>query len=214
MAVNLLEKDTDRPLATITDEQFRFLVDELEEESPTDTDYYLDVATLIPCWSACCDNCSADATDSRFAGSGPEPGRPVGRGRPVTSASARGARLTNRRTTSWSLPRGRGLEAPPRLRCPRHEHGLPAAGRVPECTVVLPLLEAVHSGRRRQPAARGGHPDVCDGGRYATVAARQWGRQHHVMPCGICQTLPRPQMPLTNCRMCDTPSGRHVPRAR
>jgi hypothetical protein len=46
MAVNLLEKDTDRPLATITDEQFRFLLDELEEESPTDTDYYLDVATV------------------------------------------------------------------------------------------------------------------------------------------------------------------------
>ena len=46
MPVQLFEKDTGRPLGTITDDQLRFLVDELEEESPTDTDYYVDAATV------------------------------------------------------------------------------------------------------------------------------------------------------------------------
>ena len=46
MPVQLFEKETNRPVGMITDEQFRFLVDEFEEESPTDTDYYLDAATI------------------------------------------------------------------------------------------------------------------------------------------------------------------------
>jgi hypothetical protein len=46
MPVQLFDKDTDRSLGMITDDQFRFLVDELEEESPTDTDYYVDAATI------------------------------------------------------------------------------------------------------------------------------------------------------------------------
>jgi processive 1,2-diacylglycerol beta-glucosyltransferase len=46
MPVNLFEKDTQRPLGTISDAQLRFLVDELEEEAPTDTDYYLDLDTV------------------------------------------------------------------------------------------------------------------------------------------------------------------------
>ena len=46
MPVNLFEKDTHRPIGTISDAQLRFLVDELEEESPTDTDYYLDLNTV------------------------------------------------------------------------------------------------------------------------------------------------------------------------
>jgi hypothetical protein len=46
MPVKLFEKDTDRRLGTITDDQLRFLVDALEEESPTDTDYYVDAATV------------------------------------------------------------------------------------------------------------------------------------------------------------------------
>ena len=46
MPVNLFEKDTDRPLGTISDDQLRFLVDELEEESPADIDYYLSADTV------------------------------------------------------------------------------------------------------------------------------------------------------------------------
>lgn len=46
MPVQLFDKETDQSLGTISDEQFRFLVDELEEESPSDTDYYLDAATI------------------------------------------------------------------------------------------------------------------------------------------------------------------------
>jgi hypothetical protein len=46
MPVNLFEKDTNRPLGTINDDQLHFLVDELEEESPTDDDYYLDASTV------------------------------------------------------------------------------------------------------------------------------------------------------------------------
>jgi transposase len=48
------------------------------------------------------------------------------------------------------------------------------AGQQQECTVVLPLLESVHIGRRRRPAHL-----AADRG-YGTVAVRQWGRQHHV----------------------------------
>jgi len=46
MPVHLFDKTTQRQLGTISDTQFRFLVDELEEESPTDTDYYLDANTV------------------------------------------------------------------------------------------------------------------------------------------------------------------------
>ena len=46
MAVKLFEKDTNRLLTTVTDEQFRFLAEALEEESQTDTDYYVDAATV------------------------------------------------------------------------------------------------------------------------------------------------------------------------
>ncbi len=46
MPVQLFEKDTNRPLGAITDDQFRFLMDALEEESLTDTDYYIDAATI------------------------------------------------------------------------------------------------------------------------------------------------------------------------
>ena len=46
MPIQLYEKDTARLLGTITEEQLRFLADELEEESPTDTDYYLSADTI------------------------------------------------------------------------------------------------------------------------------------------------------------------------
>jgi hypothetical protein len=44
--VELRDKETGRVLGSISDEQLQFLIDELEEESGTDTDYYIDAATL------------------------------------------------------------------------------------------------------------------------------------------------------------------------
>jgi processive 1,2-diacylglycerol beta-glucosyltransferase len=44
--VELFDKQTGRSLGSITDEQFQFLVDQLEEESDKDTDYYINAATL------------------------------------------------------------------------------------------------------------------------------------------------------------------------
>jgi hypothetical protein len=46
MAVKLFEKTSNRLLGTVTDDQFRFLVDALEEESQADRDYYIDSATI------------------------------------------------------------------------------------------------------------------------------------------------------------------------
>lgn len=42
----LTNKDTGIELGTITEAQLQFLVDQLEEESPTDTDYWLNRAEL------------------------------------------------------------------------------------------------------------------------------------------------------------------------
>jgi len=44
--IELRDKDTGRPLGTISEDQLQFLIDQLEEESDTDTDYYLNSATL------------------------------------------------------------------------------------------------------------------------------------------------------------------------
>ena len=44
--IELRDKETGRSLGSISEEQLQFLVDQLEEESPTDTDYYLNAATL------------------------------------------------------------------------------------------------------------------------------------------------------------------------
>ena len=44
--VTLHDNDTGALLGTITDEQLQFLVDQLEEESDDDTDYYINKATL------------------------------------------------------------------------------------------------------------------------------------------------------------------------
>jgi processive 1,2-diacylglycerol beta-glucosyltransferase len=44
--IELRDKETGRGLGSITDDQFQFLVDQLEEESDTDKDYYLNTATL------------------------------------------------------------------------------------------------------------------------------------------------------------------------
>ena len=44
--VELRDKETGRVLGSISDEQLQFLIDQLEEESTADTDYYIDAATL------------------------------------------------------------------------------------------------------------------------------------------------------------------------
>jgi hypothetical protein len=44
--IRVQDKETGRFLGTISEEELRFLVDELEEESPEDTDYYIDAATI------------------------------------------------------------------------------------------------------------------------------------------------------------------------
>jgi processive 1,2-diacylglycerol beta-glucosyltransferase len=44
--IKLSEKDTGILLGTITEAQLQFLIDQLEEESTEDTDYYINQATL------------------------------------------------------------------------------------------------------------------------------------------------------------------------
>lgn len=44
--IELRDKDSNQLLGTIGDDDLRFLVDELEEESPTDRDYYFDTDTV------------------------------------------------------------------------------------------------------------------------------------------------------------------------
>jgi hypothetical protein len=44
--IKLYDKETGKLLGTIREEQLRFLVNQLEEESPDDTDYYLNKATM------------------------------------------------------------------------------------------------------------------------------------------------------------------------
>lgn len=44
--IQLRDKDTGRVLGSISEDQLQFLIDQLEEESANDTDYYLNQATL------------------------------------------------------------------------------------------------------------------------------------------------------------------------
>jgi len=44
--IKLYDKETGKFLGTITEQQLQFLIDQLEEESPEDTDYYLTKATV------------------------------------------------------------------------------------------------------------------------------------------------------------------------
>jgi hypothetical protein len=44
--IQLYEKETGVFVGTITEAQLQFLIDQLEEESADDTDYYIDHATL------------------------------------------------------------------------------------------------------------------------------------------------------------------------
>ena len=44
--ITLKDKETGNQIGTITEEQLQFLIDQLEEESLTDQDYYLNPETL------------------------------------------------------------------------------------------------------------------------------------------------------------------------
>jgi processive 1,2-diacylglycerol beta-glucosyltransferase len=44
--IELRDRDTGFPIGTITESQLQFLVDQLEEESEADSDYYINKATL------------------------------------------------------------------------------------------------------------------------------------------------------------------------
>lgn len=44
--IDLNDKETGRFIGTITEEQLQFLIDQLEEESLIDKDYYINLATL------------------------------------------------------------------------------------------------------------------------------------------------------------------------
>jgi len=44
--IELRDKDTGRSLGSINEDQLQFLIDQLEEESATDADYYVSGATL------------------------------------------------------------------------------------------------------------------------------------------------------------------------
>ena len=44
--IRLYDKATNEEIGTLTEEQFQFLQDQLEEESSVDTDYYINHATL------------------------------------------------------------------------------------------------------------------------------------------------------------------------
>ena len=45
--IALYDKETGDTLGQITETQFQFLIDQLEEESSTDTDYYLNRAMIF-----------------------------------------------------------------------------------------------------------------------------------------------------------------------
>jgi hypothetical protein len=44
--IRLHDAERGTPLGSITEEQLQFLIDELEEDSSTDRDYYIDAATV------------------------------------------------------------------------------------------------------------------------------------------------------------------------
>jgi len=44
--IQLTDSESGAVLGTIDEGQLQFLIDQLEEESPTDQDYYIDLATL------------------------------------------------------------------------------------------------------------------------------------------------------------------------
>ena len=44
--IEIRDKETGKPLGTISEEQLQFLIDNLEEEYAEDMDYYINTATL------------------------------------------------------------------------------------------------------------------------------------------------------------------------
>jgi len=66
--VQLFDKETGTPLGSITDEQLQFLVDQLEEESLDDTDYYVNEATIEDLQEAGADAALLDVLRKALAG--------------------------------------------------------------------------------------------------------------------------------------------------
>ena len=46
--IHLFDDETGASVGTITEDQLQYLVDQLEEESPDDTDYYINRETARP----------------------------------------------------------------------------------------------------------------------------------------------------------------------
>lgn len=44
--ITLYDAETSRPIGTISESQLRFLINQLEEETTEDRDYYIDAATI------------------------------------------------------------------------------------------------------------------------------------------------------------------------
>ncbi len=44
--ITLFDKETERPIGSVSNEELEFLTGELEEESAKDTDYYVDASTI------------------------------------------------------------------------------------------------------------------------------------------------------------------------
>ena len=49
MGYKLFNRETNQLIGSITDQDFKFLEDALEEESSDDNDYYIDLSTIL-CW--------------------------------------------------------------------------------------------------------------------------------------------------------------------
>jgi hypothetical protein len=66
--ITLRDGETGQPIGTISDEQLRFLQDQLEEESPTDQDYWIDAPTLDALRAAGADEALVALLESALAG--------------------------------------------------------------------------------------------------------------------------------------------------
>jgi hypothetical protein len=66
--VTLRDGETGQPIGTISDEQLRFLQDQLEEESPSDQDYWIDPPTLDALREAGADEALVKLLESAIGG--------------------------------------------------------------------------------------------------------------------------------------------------
>jgi processive 1,2-diacylglycerol beta-glucosyltransferase len=44
--IQLVDAESNKPIGTVTEDQLQFLIDELEEESEADRDYWIDAVTI------------------------------------------------------------------------------------------------------------------------------------------------------------------------